>query len=88
MYVDHEFWLAIDCESISPLFVDQLRRKNIEGRTIEKTSNEKNASMASAGTDEKMKVSSRYVGNESREQLFRGMFCDGCKSERVENSRQ
>jgi hypothetical protein len=42
LLIEFEFWLAMDCESISPFFIDQLRRKNVEG-----TLNHKHASMAS-----------------------------------------
>jgi hypothetical protein len=35
---EFEFWLAMDSENTSLSFTDQLRRKDVEGMTIEKTS--------------------------------------------------
>jgi hypothetical protein len=44
-----------------------LRRKNVEGLTTEETNAQKNVSMTSAETDEKMTVSSQSVEEKSKE---------------------
>jgi hypothetical protein len=62
----------MDCGNMSSLFIDQLRRKNVEGML-----NHKHASMDSiglvalVGRDEKMKVSNGFIEEKSAERPLR-----------------
>jgi hypothetical protein len=47
-------------------FIDPLRRTNVEGTTIEKTADQKSASVGLAETDEKMKVLSGLLRRNQR----------------------
>jgi hypothetical protein len=68
---ESEFWLVMDCENILAEFINQLRRTNVEGTIIEISANQKNTSMSSVETGDKMNVSSGSIEQSSKDQRLR-----------------